>query len=340
MRVFLSWSGTISRELATALHGWIPLVVQCARPFISTGDIDKGKVWSDVLSEQLSEACYGIVCVTRDNYTAPWLHFEAGAISRAIDKSYVSPLLFDIKPTEISGPLGQFQLTVCSKDDILNLMRSINSRLDGDYRLSDDILTREFEKWWPDLKEKLDALATKHEGRTHTAYPWLYTTEDLTREHRAKAQTCVWWITPNPFEYVLTPTIKECVRDCIMRNVKFTFIIPEDTADDAKPVFKKIAADKSDGIKIVEIPGDDFRRFAVTDYIVVDPDAYSTEVYLELPVEARGYWVSVVRDAAGNFVRRFRSLAKEHGTDLPSSAPLPGSAPVVAISATADINRN
>jgi len=318
MRVFLSWSGVISRELAMILHDWIPLVVQCARPFISTGDIDKGKRWSDVLSEQLSQAGYGIVCVTSDNYTAPWLHFEAGAISKAIDKSYVSPLLFNIEPPEISGPLAQFQLTVCSEDDMRNLMRSINSRLDGDYRVSDDVLMREFEKWWPDLNDKLQVLATMQDGKTHTSYPWLYTTQDLTRAQRVKAPNCIWWITPNPFEYVLT-SCKESIRDCITRNLTFTFIIPEDTADDAKPVFKKIAPDKPGSIRIVEIPSEEFRREAVTDYVVVDPDALTTEVYLELPVGPRGYWISVVREPAGNLVERFRTLAKGHGKDLSSS---------------------
>jgi hypothetical protein len=333
MRVFLSWSGTISRDLAAALHEWIPLVVQCARPFISTGDIEKGKRWSDVLGDELSKSGYGIVCVTRDNYAAPWLHFEAGAISKAIDKSYVSPLLFGIDPSEISGPLTQFQLTVCSKVDILSLMRSINSRLGDDYKLSDELLTREFEKWWPDLEVKLKELATTLDERTHTFYPWLYTTEDLTRAHRTKAGACIWWITPNPFEYVLTPSIKESIRDCMKSGVSFTFIIPEDSSADAKPLFKQLAPDKST-VNIVEIPNDEFHREAVTDYVVVDPDVYSTEVFLELPVGPRGYWINVVGEAAGSFAARFRSLARGQGKELASSAT------VGARSTVTDIARN
>jgi hypothetical protein len=319
MRVFLSWSGIVSRSFALALDEWIPLVVQCARPFISTGDIEKGKRWSDVLGDELSKTDYGIVCVTRDNYNAPWLHFEAGAISKAIGKSYVSPVLFGIRPSEISGPLSQFQLTVCDKDDILNLMRSINSRLD-DYKLSDDVLVKEFEKWWPDLKAKLDELTTRQDGRTHTSYPWLYTTEDLTRAHRTKARTCIWWITPKPFEYVLTPSIKESIRECVKRNITFTFIIPEDSSEDAIPMFKRIVPEDSASIRIVEIPNSDFHQEAVTDYVIVDPDAYSSEVFLELPVNPGGFWISVVGEAAGDLARRFRELAKRQGEDLPSSA--------------------
>ena len=334
MRVFLSWSGIISHDLATALHEWIPLVIQCARPFISSGDIEKGRRWSDVLGEELSKSAYGIVCVTRDNYTAPWLHFEAGAISKAIDKSYVSPLLFGVDPSEITGPLTQFQLTVCAKDDILNLLRSINRTLGPDHELSDDVLKRVFEKWWPELEVKLGDLAKRHDGRSHTPYPWLYMTEDLTRAHHTKSQTCIWWITPNPFEYVLRRSIKESIRECIKRGVIFTFIIPEESSFDATPQFKQIAPDKPANIRIVEIPNDDFRREAITDYVIVDPDAYSSEVFLSLPVIPEDYWISVVGEAAGSLAARFRTLAKGQGKDLASSAA------VVALSTATEIARN
>lgn len=334
MRVFLSWHGDVSRELATTLHNWIPLVVPSARPFISTSDIDKGKGWSDVLREQLSHTSYGIVCVTRDNYTAPWLHFEAGAISKAMDKTYVSPLLFNIEPSEIFGPLAEFQLTVCTEDDIRNLMRSINSQLADDVRMSEDVLTLEFNNWWPQLKPKLDALTAEQEGKmwTHTPYTWLFTTEDLTRVQHAKAHTCIWWITPDPFEYVLRSPLQESILDCIERNVTFTFIIPEAKAD-AKPAFQRIAPDKPNAIKIVDIPTNDFLREAVTDYVVVDP-ASLPEVYFHAPVETRGYWASVVGEPAGYLVERFRKLAEGHGKELSSSAT------IVALSATTEIARN
>ena len=74
MKVFLSWSGKTSREVAQAFHDWLPFVIQAVRPFISTGDIDKGKRWTDVLASELNETGYGILVVTPDNMDKPWLH--------------------------------------------------------------------------------------------------------------------------------------------------------------------------------------------------------------------------------------------------------------------------
>lgn len=321
MKVFLAWSGPISHDVATALHNWIPLVVQCARPFISTGDIEKGRRWNDVLGEELNQSDYGIVCVTRDNYMSRWLHFEAGAISKAIDNSFVSPVLFHIEPTELKGPLTQFQYTVCSKEDLLNLMRSINSRLGDEHRLSENLLVAEFERWWPDLNKALNEIATKHSDVTHTVYPWLYTTEDLTRVSCTKARSCIWWITPNPFQYVLTPTIKQSIRECIMRDVTFTVLIPtSERSDEAKPVIKHIAPEKPDKTRIVEIPSKEFHPAAVTDYVILDPEEDSKEVFLELPVEQRGYWINVINsESAEGFATRFQNLAKKQGKHLGSS---------------------
>src|SRR4029077_10602472 len=143
MKGFLSWSGKTSREVAQAFHDWLPFVIQAVKPFISTGDIDKGKRWSDVLSTELNETAYGILIITPDNFDKPWIHFEAGAISKAVDKAFVSPFLFNIDPLRIVGPLSQFQATVNEPDDILRLLSSINRRLPDDQRLVFGVVNRE-----------------------------------------------------------------------------------------------------------------------------------------------------------------------------------------------------
>ena len=43
MRIFISWSGAASLELARILKEWLPTVLPYANPWLSSEDIRKGK---------------------------------------------------------------------------------------------------------------------------------------------------------------------------------------------------------------------------------------------------------------------------------------------------------
>jgi hypothetical protein len=92
MRVFISWSGETSRDVALALRDWLPGVINSVRPFVSTKDIYAGSRWQMEIAAQLEATNFGIVCVTRANQSAPWLNFEAGALAKAVESSSVVPL--------------------------------------------------------------------------------------------------------------------------------------------------------------------------------------------------------------------------------------------------------
>jgi hypothetical protein len=180
MKVFLSWSDKTSHKVAEALYEWLPYIIQAIKPFISSGDIDKGERWSEQLNEQLKQTSYGIICLTRHNINAPWLIFEAGAISNAIGRPRVSPFLFHIESAQVGGPLQQFQSTVYTDNDELNkkemfkLVSSINDTFDPPQKLPREHLWRTLEKWWSDLKDRLYQVWVNAEIENIGGFKWLF----------------------------------------------------------------------------------------------------------------------------------------------------------------------
>lgn len=148
MKVFISWSGKTSFEVAKVLKEWIPCVIQDIEPYFSSDDIDKGARWSTDIAKELEAAEFGILCVTKNNLKSEWLNFEAGALSKAIDKSRVCPFLFNLQPSDISkSPILQFQMTSVDRDDMYKLFMSINRAL-GEEALEETRLKKMFELSW------------------------------------------------------------------------------------------------------------------------------------------------------------------------------------------------
>lgn len=157
MKVFISWSGSKSHQVALVFRDWLPSVLQAVDPYVSSEDIDKGSRWSTDISRELADSTYGILCVTRDNLRAAWLNFEAGALSKAFDRARVSPFLFGIDRADVTGPLLQFQSTVFDQEDIQKLVRSINAACEEN-ALEQGRLDSILEVWWPQLEQKLSAI--------------------------------------------------------------------------------------------------------------------------------------------------------------------------------------
>jgi len=157
MKVFLSWSGDKSHKVALVFRDWLPSVIQSLIPYVSSEDIDKGARWSSDIAQELEDSTFGILCVTKENFTAPWLNFEAGALSKTMDKSLVCPFLFNIKRSEVTGPVLQFQSTVFEKEDIKKLVQALNSASNPNI-LTDEKLNRAFELWYPELENSLNQI--------------------------------------------------------------------------------------------------------------------------------------------------------------------------------------
>jgi len=163
MKIFISWSGELSHLVALLLKEWLRHVIQVAEPYVSSEDIEKGSRWFAEIDSKLDDCKFGIVCLTRENMTKPWILFEAGAISRSISHSRVTPLLIDITPADFSGPLSQFQATSLTETDMLLLAKSIGRQL-NDPRFNDALIEDSFHKWWSDLHESVMKAIEKLKG--------------------------------------------------------------------------------------------------------------------------------------------------------------------------------
>jgi len=86
-KVFISWSGDLSRKVAESLRQWLPGVLQYVKPYFTPDDIEKGARWGPDITKELDQSQVGVICLTRDNLEKPWILFEAGALSKSFDKA-------------------------------------------------------------------------------------------------------------------------------------------------------------------------------------------------------------------------------------------------------------
>ncbi len=157
MKVFFSWSGERSHSLAKAFREWLPNVIQAIDPWLSSVDITAGSRWQDEIAFQLKESRVGIIFLTPENVSSPWLLYEVGALSKALEMAYVCPYLFGFSPSELKGPLIQFQATTGDKVGTYSLIRTLNRAL-GQNSIEERRLEYTFEKWWPDLEEHFQSI--------------------------------------------------------------------------------------------------------------------------------------------------------------------------------------
>ena len=202
MKIFVSWSGTRSLAAAMAMRDWLPIIFNDVSLFVSSEDIRKGKRWPAEVSKELESSNFGIVCLTRDNLDAPWLLFEAGALSKSVKEASVYTLLFDgLRNSDIEGPLSHFQHTIFEKVDFFKMVQSINEAQNA-FKMDDGRLRKLFEKFWNELQESvskvmlIDARPEKKRSTEEMLRELLDLTTHIARntpdlkERQSEARTC------------------------------------------------------------------------------------------------------------------------------------------------------
>ena len=153
MKVFLSWSGNRSKEVANLVSDWLCCVIQASRPWVSTRDLDRGSLWFGEINDQLKDTTVGIICLTQENKSRPWILFEAGALAKGLSTARVCTLLVDLEPKDIEDPLAQFNHTLPNRESVLGLVRTLNGTL-GTLSLDVRTLEQVFDTYWPQFEQR------------------------------------------------------------------------------------------------------------------------------------------------------------------------------------------
>lgn len=154
--VFLAWSGSVSKKMAGLLKEYLPLLVRNIDIFMSE-DTTKGKRWHSEIANVLGSTKFGILCLTPENLTSEWIHFEAGALSKTIDDAtHVCPLLLDVKKSELQEPLASFQATIFNKEEFKSLVNDL-AQACGD-SLKEGQFDRLMDALWPDIDKSIKKL--------------------------------------------------------------------------------------------------------------------------------------------------------------------------------------
>ncbi|WP_234354535.1 TIR domain-containing protein [Streptomyces sp. NRRL WC-3618] len=154
----MSWSGARSKKAAETLRSWLPDVLQYINPWLSSLDISAGRRGVREITDELSETNFGIICVTPENQASPWINFEAGALSKQVEGSYVVPFLIGMKTTDLISPLSQFQAVIGeNKDDVQKLLVDINE-VSGNLTIPRERLERAFLRSWPEFDNDIRSI--------------------------------------------------------------------------------------------------------------------------------------------------------------------------------------
>src|SRR5215467_8993753 len=159
MKVFIHWSGDRSKQLAAAIHWWLPNVLQFVKPYFSPADIEKGARWANEISKELEQSQIGLIAMTEEALTSPWIMFEVGAISKVVGEARVCPIVFGIRKTDLVGPLTMFQAIEFNRPEVHQLLSTINKAA-KEVALLDRSLDAAFDKWWPDLEQKVEDISS------------------------------------------------------------------------------------------------------------------------------------------------------------------------------------
>ncbi|WP_084150719.1 TIR domain-containing protein [Azohydromonas australica] len=145
MKVFVSWSGEAGHALGYRINEWLPSIVPDAKPFFSA-EVPGGYKWFEFLVAAITDARFGIICLTPESQRSPWLFFEAGALWQ--QGSQIIPVTVGLETSNIAGPFAQVQAKRFERRDI----RSVFQQIATATHLDQKRFQLNFEGIWPNIE--------------------------------------------------------------------------------------------------------------------------------------------------------------------------------------------
>ncbi len=184
-KIFISWSGDNSKEIAKALKKTLEKVVfkntglQC---FVSDLDISSGDDWWNKIKSELKKCKLGIACITKENLLAPWIYFESGAMISHDLK--LIPLLINCNFKALSDtPLSsKHMVDFYNQDKFVKMIKDINNQfelLQIDEAQLELIAIDAYKKLITDLSPTLKKLKAMRVFNEKYIYPQNITTVNL-----------------------------------------------------------------------------------------------------------------------------------------------------------------
>ncbi len=166
-KVFISWAGNSSAEIAKHLKIWLKICLPSINIFMSS-EISSGNRWTVELAKQLQEIDYGLLIYTKENLDNLWMAFEAGALSKRHENSRIVPLLFDgVKTANLHDSIRQFQAKYFEYDKFLTLLQDLNDLMPESKRQDQEDLQNASLATWDNFASQVnEALKAKQKKDT------------------------------------------------------------------------------------------------------------------------------------------------------------------------------
>ena len=163
MKLFLSWSQERSKKIAERFKVFVAEVLEDVDCIVSSKDFEYGRHWIEELEDALSGDAHGIIFLTKENFSSPWIHFEMGAISKT-DKGLIIPILCDPAPLSITAPLKEYQHLTLKKNEIKKLVFQLRKACGMQLAENADTNQR-FDKAWKKLKVHINKILSTKSAR-------------------------------------------------------------------------------------------------------------------------------------------------------------------------------